>query len=394
VVIVVPILASAGGLQNAWGGTQKTVSLNVGVIMPTTGGLSLLGKPMTNGVKMAEQDAAKKGGLPAGVKLTWSYGDDQGDRNQSVSLAQQFIAKKSVAIVGPLTSTQTLALGPIADGSRVTTISPSAAQPGLTSISKFLFTAAPSLAEQDPLLVKYAKLKWKSKRVAIMGCDDDPVEQADIKLFKGFFKNNGIQIVDEQHCSNTALDYSQQLTHIMSSNYDTFVTIALAGAQPRILRQAGSLGVLKGKHVIASVSANSASTIAAAGSATEGMLMVGYYTASNTSRLNRAFVSRYVRLYKEQPGEYSVKGYIAAKAVVEAIKKAKLTGDISKDRIKVRDALATLRKFQTPVGTINTTRWRGVYPRGAPGILLLVKNGTIVANPFQIKNGKVVKLGK
>jgi branched-chain amino acid transport system substrate-binding protein len=108
-----------------------------------TGEYSDLGIPGRNGVRLAVEDLNAKGGL-LGRQVDLLVQDDLSTASGAVKADKRLIAKGATAIIGHMTSSQTLAALPLCDAHGVPLISPTASTPLLSGKKDLFFRVQPA----------------------------------------------------------------------------------------------------------------------------------------------------------------------------------------------------------------------------------------------------------
>ena len=153
-------LAGCGGGDS---GGKKTVK--IGFQGPLSGDNAQLGINALDGAKVAIKQANDKGDLPYKLELVQS--DDQGSADQGQTAAQKLIDDgKVVAVVGPVFSGATKAAEPNLSAANLLSVTPSATNPGLTSLGfKTFFRLIPSDAAQGKGAADYLAKGLQAKKV-------------------------------------------------------------------------------------------------------------------------------------------------------------------------------------------------------------------------------------
>lgn len=133
--------------------------LKIGFLADFSGPLAEFGPVIQTGVELAIQHINEAGGV-LGQPVVFVTGDTQVDTTQGVAEARRLVEIENVAaIVGPLSSTVTIAVAETVTGAaRVPTISPSATSPGVSAANDdgYLFRSTVSDAAQGPVLADLA----------------------------------------------------------------------------------------------------------------------------------------------------------------------------------------------------------------------------------------------
>ena len=118
-----------------WVSCQKKVEekvVKIGAILPLTGDGAKYGKSAKNGIDLAIEDINKKGGI-LGRQVKVIYEDSQADASKAVSAFRKIVNVEHIKfILGPLSSTEVLAVAPIANKEKVIILAPAASAPQIT----------------------------------------------------------------------------------------------------------------------------------------------------------------------------------------------------------------------------------------------------------------------
>lgn len=147
-------------------------AMRIGVLLPKTGQLAGLGKPMFAAARLAINDLDAAGGV-LGRPINVTFGDDGTAVDKSVAEAKQMISDGDEAIIGPSTSGATLQVIPIATKAGVIVFSPSATSAALSEVADhgMFFRTAPSDNLQAQALANII-LRTGAQRVFIVARND------------------------------------------------------------------------------------------------------------------------------------------------------------------------------------------------------------------------------
>jgi len=119
-------------------------SIQIGAIFSVTGPASFLGEPEKNTAEMVVERLNAAGGL-LGQKVELIVYDDETDVNKCVLAADKLLKKdKVVAVIGPTTSGNSLAIMNKFSAAEVPLVSCSAADKIVTPVNPWVFKVAPS----------------------------------------------------------------------------------------------------------------------------------------------------------------------------------------------------------------------------------------------------------
>jgi branched-chain amino acid transport system substrate-binding protein len=139
------------------------------------------------------------------------------------------------------------------------------------------------------------------------------------------------------------VDFSPQLTNIINDNPDAIAVSALAAEAVPIVIQARQLGFTG--PIIGGNGFNTPALFEQAGDAAEGVIVGAAWNISNPSDLSVAFTQSFQDAYGNAPDQFAAQAYTGAWLVATAIRCADST-----DPAAVRDALAGIADFPTPLG--------------------------------------------
>ncbi len=136
-LIALLLLALLAGCRKS-GAPQQVV---IGADLEISGAVATLGKSAMEGMQLATAQQNARGGI-LGKQIDLEVLDNRSDVTESANQATRLIAEKQVvAILGPVTSGNCKAAGPIAQGQQVVLFTPSATNPQVTTIGPYVFRA-------------------------------------------------------------------------------------------------------------------------------------------------------------------------------------------------------------------------------------------------------------
>ena len=135
-LLAATVLAAAG--TAAWaGGTSEAI--RVGALFAVTGGAANLGLPESRTATMLVDEINAAGGL-LGRQIELTLMDTGGSSEKAVSFARQLIEEKKVlAIIGPSTSGETLAIKALCEENKTILLSCAAAEAIVNPVAKYVF---------------------------------------------------------------------------------------------------------------------------------------------------------------------------------------------------------------------------------------------------------------
>ncbi len=280
------------------------------------------GIPCRRGVEMAVDEVNKAGGING--RLVQLIVEDEKDSPASaVNAVQKLInVDKVVAIIGPMTSGDTMAAGKIADEAKVVMISPTATTPKLSGYGANLYRGCSRIDKQAEVLTDYVAKNWKPKTVAIF-FSNEPYGKGCAGLFTKFFEKHGIKVVATESFMRGSRDFKAQLTKIKATNPDF---LFIPGYTPETAPAAAQARQLGMKQKILGVYGDmNPAYIQLAGPAAEGHVIGGEYDENYDTPKNKAFVKNYNELVKKNKDPYNIMfaalSYDATSMILDAMKK-------------------------------------------------------------------------
>jgi branched-chain amino acid transport system substrate-binding protein len=243
--------------------------IKIGALFSVTGPPSFLGEPERNTAQMVVEEINKAGGIK-GRMLELVVYDTQGDATKAVKAATRLIKEdKVVAIIGPSTTGDSMAVIPIVEKAQIPLISCAAGIKITEPVKKWVFKTA----QNDSLAVAriYEHLKKnKISKVAILTVSDSFGASGREQL-KTQAANFGIQIVSDDTYGPKDTDMTSQLTKIRSSQAQVVICWGTNPGPAVIARNAKQLGLKLPLYMSHGVS--SKKFIDLAGEAAEGIIL-------------------------------------------------------------------------------------------------------------------------
>jgi branched-chain amino acid transport system substrate-binding protein len=320
----------------------------VGSVTILAGEAATFGESSNNGVKLAIAEANAKGGVQ-GKQVVLKVYDSQGKAEEAATAATRLATQDgALVLVGEITSTNTLAIAPIADTNGIPTITSSATNPRVTKDGEktrpYMFRVCFIDPFQGTVMAKFVRNDLKLARAAILRDAANDYSVGLSQFFTRRFLELGGEIVADLSYKAGDQDFKAQLTALKAKNPQIiyvpgyYTDVALIG------RQAKELGM---KIPLAGGDGwDSAKLYEIAQGALDGSYFSNHYTAENPSAVVQEFAKRYQEKYGVPPDAFAALGYDAARVALDSIARAK---EVS--RSAVRDAMEQTKGFQGVTGT-------------------------------------------
>ncbi len=241
--------------------------IKIGGLFAVNGPAAFLGEPERNSAKMVVDEINKAGGVK-GHKLELIIYDTSGDATKAVQLATKLIKDdKVVAIIGPSTTGETMAVIPVAEKEQVPLISCSAGSKISDPVKKWIFKTAQNDSLAVGRIFEYLQ-KAKQTNVSILTVSDGFGASGREQL-KSQASKYGITIVSDDTYGPKDTDMTAQLTKIRGSHPQAIICWGTNPGPAVIAKNVRQLGIKSPLFMSHGVS--SKKFIELAGDAAEGI---------------------------------------------------------------------------------------------------------------------------
>ena len=318
----------------------------LGAVHDLSGATALYGTSIQKGINLAVKQINEQKLFGDGHTLKVMFEDAAGDPKQAIAAYEKLTANKAVvAILGPTLSSEAKSADPIAQEAKVPVIASSNTADGITTIGDYIFRTSLPESAVVPNTVNVTVKALNLKKVAVMYGNDDAFTQSGYDVFRAALSKAGIETLTTETFAKGDTDFSAQLTKIKSLNPDAIVVSALAEEAANIMSQARTLGIPASVRFIGGNGFNSPQLAKIAGAAADGAISGSAWNVASSFPASAAFVAAFTAEYNGAPDQFAAQAYTAAWVTALAIKNAGST-----DRAAVRDALARIKDFDSPLG--------------------------------------------
>lgn len=296
----------------------------IGMIGPLTGDNSIYGQPSLNGAEMFFKQNPEVLGKKIKIIKLDDLGKEVDAANNYIKLVEK---EKAVAIIGPITSTPSIAVAGKAQDLGVPMITPSGTSKDITEVGPNVFRACFIDPYQGETMAAYAISKGY-KNVAILFNQSDDYSIGVAEAFKEVFEKEGGTIVANEAFNKGDTDFKAQLSKIKEVSPEVlflptyYQEVNLIANQLKDIDFKVQLMGVDGWDGVLNV-VNDPSIV-------EGALFCNHFTLLDEAEKVKKFVSDYETEYKTTPNAFSALGYDSAAIVYNAIEKA---GSTDKDAI-------------------------------------------------------------
>ncbi|MDJ0665727.1 MAG: ABC transporter substrate-binding protein [Desulfobacterales bacterium] len=338
----------------------KSKTIKVGINAPITGDIPKVGEGSKYAAEMWLEDIQAAGGLDVGgVKYMVDVvvEDNESKPESAAKAATKLITEDEVlAIVGPQASSQAIPAGEMANNYGTPMISPWSTNPDTTKDRPFVFRGCFLDPFQGPVVANFIKDEFGFKKAAVLYDIASDYPKGLAEVFKeAWEKLNGPgSVVAFESFTTKDADFSSQLTNIINSGAEVLFTPQYYNEVALIVQQAHELGFKA--PIVGSDSWGSAETVKLCGEDCYGLFFSTHYAAAGATGATKEFITRYEKKYGYTPDDVGALTWDALRIVQTAIENTgKLTGNLEKDRMAVKDALAKIKEFDGITGKMTFT---------------------------------------
>lgn len=222
-------------------GAMAAAPLRIGALFAVTGPASFLGEPEKNTLEILAKEVNDKGGVN-GSKVELFVYDTQGDATKAVQLANRLIKNDRVmAIIGPSTTGETMAIIPIAEKEQIPLVSCAAGIKITDPVKRWVFKTPANDQVAAEKILNYMK-KLKQTNVALLTVSDSFGASGREQL-KALAARKGFTVVADEVYSPKDTDMTPQLTKIRGVNADAVICWGTNPGPAVITRNVKQLGI-------------------------------------------------------------------------------------------------------------------------------------------------------
>jgi branched-chain amino acid transport system substrate-binding protein len=338
--------------------------VRIGMSVPLTGTFSGESPYYMNNVRLAEKEINQAGGVN-GKKLTIVTIDNQSTNPGALTTLNKAVEQdKVIAFIGPVKSTQILAMSDAIKNFGIPTMVGGTNVTITKQGNPWMFRCRVNDGIVAAILVKYIKDELKLSKIGIIYSNEafgtggaDAIEQ--------YAKTVGLTVVARERFNLSDRDFTAQLLNLKRAGAEVMIPYSAGsdeGARINVqYRQLGSPYKYVGPPAVAVKAILDLSKEASEG-------LVGFVdSVPGMNETNRRFVEAYKKEYNgAEPDRQAPWSYDAVYLLTDAIKK------VGEDRAKIREALVATKGFEGVLGTYAFTP-DGEGLRGGP--MAIIKNG-------------------
>jgi branched-chain amino acid transport system substrate-binding protein len=317
--------------------------LRVGLMLPYTGTFAALGNALTNGFKLAVNDA---GGKLGGREIEYFTVDDESDPAKAPENANKLIKRDKVdVVIGTVHSGVALGLAKVAKETNTLLIVPNAGADEITGPLCAANIFRTSFTNWQPNYAMGQVMVERKHKTAVTLTWKYAAGEQMVAGFREAFEKGGGKVVKAMTLPFPNVEFQPFLTEIASLKPDAVFAFFAGGGAVKFVKDYAAAGLNKTIPLYGPGFLTDG-TLEAQGEAAQGLLTTLHYADGLDNPKDKAFREAYKKAHKVEPDVYAVQGYDAAQLLrigLDAVK-----GDMSKraDMIKAMEAA----KIESPRG--------------------------------------------
>lgn len=340
------MMAGISGCGGKTGGAVSSGAKNaakIGFTAALTGGAAAYGKSEEEGVRLAVEEINKKGDFPIDLLVE----DTKAIPADSMNATKKLIQEKVSMIIGPMTSNEAKAAGPIIQNAKVPSLEISVTAENITDIGDCIFRNSVPESKNIPQTVKKTHKLLGYKTAAILYAQDNEQHVTAQKYFQKTMEEEGVQVIDVETFGSKDSEYSAQLTNIQHKAPDVIVVCSYYQEGSRILKKMREMGM--DQPVLGDNGFVSPELGKMAGAAADNVYVSSMWSADRKDEKVQKFVENYTKAYGRAPDQFAASAYDGVYMAMDAMQRAGTTTDHK----KIRDALAQMKDFKGVCGTFS-----------------------------------------
>lgn len=348
----------------------KGDTIKIGLVASVSGENKPWGDDSYEGAKLAVEEFNAKGGLD-GKKVELVLGDSASKPEQARSASEKLLSDGVIALVGEVSSGNTIQMAKAAFEKNVPVIAVGATRTDLTDEGSHVFRVCYTDDFQGPVMAKFAYDKLGLRKVAVMTDMSLPYSQGLSKSFIATFKKLGGDIVVEQtyQSEGQTPQYSGPLTEIKSKNPDGMFCSGYFPQVGPMASQARALGIKA--TFLGGDGWDSDKILESSGGAILGGFFCNHYNNADKRPQVDEFIGKWKKAHNNKLPDTTMGalGYDAMALTLDALSRGKKA-----DSKSIIDALEATENFKGVSGDV-TLKGKNGNPEKRAIVVKVVKKG-------------------
>jgi branched-chain amino acid transport system substrate-binding protein len=308
------------------GAALAAAPIRIGALFSVTGPASFLGEPEKNTLELLVKEFNDKGGVK-GSKIELFVYDTQGDATKAVQLANKLIKNdKVLAIIGPSTTGETMAIIPIVEKEQIPLVSCAAGVKITDPVKKWVFKTPANDHVAAEKILNYMT-RMKQMNIALLTVSDSFGSSGREQL-KLLAAKKGFTVVADEVYSPKDTDMTAQLTKIRGIKPDAIICWGTNPGPAVVTRNVKQLGIKIPLYMSHGVASKKYIELAGAEAAEGVMLPAGKLAVYDKLKKNdpqlkvlKEYDESYRKAFGTEASTFGGYAYDAFQLIVAAVKK-------------------------------------------------------------------------
>lgn len=339
-VVIFVVAVATVVLRN--GSSEVTTTVKIGVITPLTGVRAEAGEFSRNAILIAQDEinnADRK------YKMQFIFEDSKYEPAVAVGAIKKLKDLDNTSyIMGNGGSSETLAIAPIAEQSKIVLIVSGAQSDEISKAGDYIFRIIHNTSQETPSSGKLMASKMKGTNLSVLGMNTD-ITPSYVKNLTPVLESYGKKIITLEKFDTKSVDFRTQLLKLNKQKPTDILIIGTPKQEGMIMKQASELGM--GKIQYYSIGLEGPELVGTAGKLADGLLYVYSYDSESKDENVRRFHEEYFRRYGKENDTMAANSYDAAYLLSNCFEKV---GD---DVEKVKSCLYETKDYKGASGTFS-----------------------------------------
>lgn len=328
--------------------TMVAKEVKVGIVMPMSGPIGGFGQSANKGLQLANELTPT---LKNGDTIKLILVDNKSDKVESANGMQKLVSSDKVtAVIGALTSTNTMAMTKLADSAKVPMVAPVATNVLVTKKRDYVSRVCFNDSFQGIVAANFSYKDLAAKKVVMITDVKQDYSIGISKVFKREYKKLGGKLLKQVRINSGDRDFKAMISSIKSLNPDVIFAPIYSNEFALIAKQAKQLGITA-KFMGTDGMAADGVFFKAGGSAVEGFYGTDLYSADAPKSTDAAkvFEKAYMKKYGEGVHPFAALSADAYGLIVKAMNECSNPSD----SVCVNKNIRASKNFQGVSGVIS-----------------------------------------
>ena len=354
-------LATSLAVLAAFAAPASAQTLKIGAPQPMTGSDAPFGDKFKKAYSMAVEEINAAGGVN-GKKIEVVIEDHQAKNALAATVAEKLITQQRVLVMtGGRASGQAVEIASVCQRLRTPYVVDHPSADIITAKGfEWVFRNNPTGSIYPQAFNRFiSEVQGAMPRSAAVVYDNTVFGKTIANSAMAFLRSKGVPIVADEAYPVNSLDFKPLMTKVKSTNPDFLLMVAVSTTDAILLtRHAKEMGVKPRAFVGFGGGFGVADFASQLGPLADDVFSSAAWSGNPNDPQVKAFYEKFHKRYGIYPKEHEVEGYSIVWVVADAMRRAKLTGDVAKDRDAIRQALLAT-DTRTVFGKVKFGNYKG-----------------------------------